>query len=762
MDRRDFLKAAAAAMAVLPLDAAEQPTQRRILSMNRNWLYGGKTSPGATAPDFDDRHFERVTIPHANVRLPWHSFDDKSYEFVSIYRRHFRLPREFQGHRVFVDFAGAMTASTVFLNGVRLGEYRGGYTPFSFELTPHVNWNGANLLAVEVDSTERADIPPFGGNIDYLTFGGIYREVALRIVPDIFIENVFAKPVDVLTPGRKVEVRVGLNGPAGAHVPLKLAVELRDGNRTLATAEREIGAAASDFQNVTITNPGDVELWDLDHPKLYEVVTRLSGARGALDEYSVRVGFREASFTPEGFHLNGKHVKLRGLNRHQTFPYVGPAMPPRVQRRDALILRKELKCNLVRTSHYPQSTHFLDACDEIGLLVFEEIPGWQHIGENAWQDLAVRNVGEMIRRDWNHPSIILWGVRINESQDNHDFYTRTNELAHRLDDSRQTGGVRYLYNSELLEDVFTMNDFGFPLRAPNHPRYLNTEFVGHTYSTKRIDNVERVAEHGLRHARVHNQIGSSDQYAGGIGWCAFDYNTHGNFGSGDRICYHGVSDIFRLAKPGAGFYRSQCAPAEEVVLEPGFNWSSGDRSGAGGPGHVPIWSNCERLKVYLDGALKAELHPDTDTYAHLPHAPFFASLTNLPLNPWGDLKIEGYIAGKLAITKTYSGRGVDAQLHITPDDAELDGDGIDATRLVIQVTDEYGGPRQFSTAAVALNIEGPGEIVGENPFALVGGVGAVWIKSKEAAGTIRLTARHAILGQKTVEIQVRSALAERV
>ena len=159
-------------------------------------------------------------------------------------------------------------------------------------------------------------------------------------------------------------------------------------------------------------------------------------------------------------------MKLRGLNRHQTFPYVGGAMPERVQRRDAWILRRELHCNIVRTSHYPQSPAFLDACDEAGLLVLEEIPGWQHIGDKAWQDISVDNVARMIRRDWNHPSVVLWGVRINESADNHDFYTRTNALAHSLDDSRQTGGIRNRYDSELLEDVFTMNDFGFPLRPP--------------------------------------------------------------------------------------------------------------------------------------------------------------------------------------------------------------------------------------------------------------------------------------------------------
>ena len=150
----------------------------------------------------------------------------------------------------------------------------------------------------------------------------------------------------------------------------------------------------------------------------------------------------------------------------------------------------------------------------MGLLVLEEIPGWQHIGDEAWKLISIDNVGRMIRRDWNHPSIILWGVRINESLDDHDFYVRTNAAAHKLDPTRQTGGIRYFQESEFLEDVFTMNDFGFPLKPPNHPRYLNTEFAGHTYPTKTIDDKERLMEHTVRHARVHDQLASNPQYAG--------------------------------------------------------------------------------------------------------------------------------------------------------------------------------------------------------------------------------------------------------
>src|SRR5580698_2844128 len=575
MDRREFLKTTGTLIAgasVVPGLAARAEAQdsaahagRTILPINRNWRFSPKATEAARARTFDDSKFERVTVPHTNQREPWHSFDEKSYEFVSVYRRRFKLPAAAQGKRVFVDFEGVMTASTVWLNGARLGEYRGGYTPFSFELTEHVDFAGENVLAVEVDSSERPDIPPFGYEIDYLTFGGIYREVALRVVPHDSLENIFAEPKDVLSGKPTLDVQCWLaSSRKSPESGWSLEATLHDGDHAISKATLELPSGEDSWnvpQTVHLDNLGAIELWNLKTPKLYRVEVKLMKGGVVIDSDGRRIGFREAKFTPQGFSLNGTVIKLRGLDRHQTFPWVGQAMPGRAQRRDAIILRKNLHCNIVRTSHYPQSRHFLDCCDEIGLLVLEEIPGWQHIGDQAWQDIAVDNVSRMVRRDWNHPSIILWGVRINESRDNHDFYTRTNAVAHQLDPTRQTGGIRYFQSSEFLEDVFTMNDFGWPLKPPNHPLYLNTEFVGHTYPTKTIDNIERLREHTIRHARVHDQLASNAQYAGGIGWCAFDYNTHSNFGSGDRICYHGVTDIFRESKPAAGFYRSQCEPA---------------------------------------------------------------------------------------------------------------------------------------------------------------------------------------------------------
>ncbi len=797
MNRRGFLKTSGGVLAGAALPgvafAADQPVGgRAIIPINRGWRYKASVVEGAEAPGFDDAGFERVVVPHTNVVLPWHSFDDKAYEFVSTYRRRFRMPAGAKGKRVFVDFEGVMTAATVWINGAALGEYKGGFTPFSFELTEHLKPEGENVLVVRVDSTERNDIPPFGDEIDYMTFGGIYREVSLRVVPMVYLDNIHARTTGVMSGRPGLEVDCFLAGAAARGMSLE--VELRDGERVIGRASGAVSGAHAPSasaavdpvtaapayasaetvddpakQTVSLTGLDGVKLWELNTPQLYTVHVRLLAGGKVVDEDTRRIGFREAMFTDQGFSLNGKIVKLRGLDRHQTFPFVGQAMPARVQRKDATILRHGLHCNIVRTSHYPQSRHFLDCCDEIGLLVLEEIPGWQHIGPEPWKLVAIDNVGRMVRRDWNHPSIILWGVRINESKDDHDFYTRTNALAHALDTTRQTGGIRYFQGSEFLEDVFTMNDFGFPLKKPVHGKYLNTEFVGHTFPTKTTDDDERQREHTLRHARIHNQLASDPQYAGGIAWCAFDYNTHANFGAGDRICYHGVTDIFRENKAAAGFYKSQCDPAEEVVLEPAFHWASSDEST--NFTKAVVCSNCDHLKFYVrknsvasnPWELVAELDPDRTEFAHLTYPPFVLDLVQLEKerqHGWGDLRIDGFIKGKQVASKSLSGAGVDQKFALLADDAALMADGADTTRVVMRVTDEFGAMRTYANDPVAFKLEGPGTLIGDNPLALIGGTGAVWIRAQEQAGTVRLTATHPRLGPQTVEIVLSAVPAE--
>jgi beta-galactosidase len=765
MDRRDFLKVSGACVAGVALSGAvatlaaedASTTGRTVIPFNRGWRFSPARPEQGESVEFHDQTLEEITLPHSNASFSWHNFDLNAYEKVSLYRKHFDLPELKPGKRVFIDFEGAMLTSRVWVNGKPAGEYKGGYTPFTFEITKHARSAQSNLLALELDSREASTIPPFGYEVDYLTFGGIYRQSSLRIVDAAFIENFHVRTLDVLTEHPGLEIDAYVNSALTGSRPLILEAILHESDRKVGTATLPVLVPAGVSKHtIPLRNLTGIQLWSIENPHLYSVRIRLYEGSNVLDQDDRTVGFRSAEFTEKGFYLNGRHLKLRGLNRHQTYPYVGSAMPRRVQRRDAEILKKELKCNIVRTSHYPPSRHFMDACDEFGVLVLEEIPGWQHVGDRAWQDLAADNVRKMIERDWNRPSVVLWSIRINESRDFHDFYVRTNALARQLDPTRPTCGVRYFQESEFLEDVFCMNDFGIPLKTPNHARYLNTEFVGAEWPVHSWDNNNVHKEHILRYAKIYDQLETDERYSGGLGWCAFDYPTHPDFGSGDHLCYHGVMDIFREPKPAAGFYKAQCSTQEEVVLEAGFHFAMNDESG--GFKSAPINSNCDLIKCLIghgeDWHEVIELKPDREQFPHLAHPPFFLTLPN-GNDDWGDLRLDGYVGGELKITKKYSSKGIDQDFRVKADDTELFADGSDATRVVLRATDEYGNVRTLSNAPVSLKIEGPGKILGPSLLSLVGGVCAVWIQATEAPGTVTLTSTNAEMGERKIAIQVK-------
>lgn len=722
--------------------------QRYVENLKTDWLYIPSDFKKASQPKCPEGKFTRVSLPHTNIELPYHNFSEQEHCFVSWYRRWFEVPRIAKNRRVIVQFDGVMIAATVYVNGKKVDvEHRGGYVPFEYDITDLVKIGRKNLLSVRVDSTERKDIPPFGNVVDYLTFGGIYRDVFLKIVDPIYIKNIFAKPRNVLTDDKSIDITATIVNTTDdeAEVDLKVRIGGIDG------AAGDLEVPPNDQASITFTILGlkDAQLWDLDNPTLYDVEVELEDG----DLLTTRVGFREAEFRSDGaFYLNGKPLKLRGLNRHQTYPYIGQAGPARLQIRDAEILKYDLACNIVRTSHYPQSPYFLDRCDEIGLLVLEEIPGWQHIGDAEWKKLAVRDVEAMIVRDRNHPSIILWGVRINESPDDHDFYVQTNAVAHQLDPTRQTGGIRDRYDSEFLEDVFTMNEFPYDLRPANHPRYMNTEFCGHMYPTKTFDQEERARQHALHHAHIHNQIGGMKS-AGGTGWCAFDYNTHDKFGSGDRICYHGVMDIFREPKLAAYFYASQEDPSKRVVLELGSYWKMGDKSG-GGVEPLVVFSNCDEVEVICGKQSRGKFKPSRERYPNLPRPPFVIEKFGFVWGgAWEGLTVIGFIDGEKVAEKKIAPDGIPAKFIVAADDKRLLADGSDMTRVSMRITDAFGNILPFAMQPVMLKISGPGVLVGDNPFPMPGGRGAVYVRSTRKPGTITVTASTQRLKTQTVTIK---------
>ena len=559
---------------------------RETIPLNRGWFFARGFSENDFSPSCPPPG-EQVELPHANTLLPYNYLDETSYQFVSCYLRLLCAPASWAGRRVFLAFEGVMACAEVFCNGRLAGSHKGGYTAFRVELTELLVPGAENRLLVRVDSTERADFPPCGNVVDYLTYGGIYREVTLLVTEREAIRHLAVSPVRTPS-GERLELRVELEEPLARDAQLRADI-LGHGARLQALLPAPAG---SSVLHIAFDDTSSLRRWSPEEPVLYDARTTLLRDGQELDRLSARFGFRLCEFRPDGFYLNGRRRKLVGFNRHQSYPYVGNAMPRRIQRRDAEFI-KELGANTVRTSHYPQSRHFLDRCDELGLLVFEEIPGWQHIGGPAWQDAAVRNVEEMIRADYNHPSIILWGVRINESADDPAFYARTNAKAHELDQTRQTGGVRCHPRGDFQEDVYTFNDFihsGGPLvfrsrqeitGLPQEVPLLVTESNGHMYPTKRFDPEARLLEHAMRHLRVRDEALGRSDLVGELSWCAFDYNTHGCFGSGDKICYHGVSDMFRIPKFAGLACMSQRPLAEGAVLEPLSLVSRGERDGGG-------------------------------------------------------------------------------------------------------------------------------------------------------------------------------------
>ena len=581
------------------------------LYLNDDWLFTEQFEDSLVAPEYPENTLQPVRLPHTCKETPFHYFDESLYQMVSGYRRHLLIPKDWQGKRILLTFEGAAHDSTVFCNGKKVGEHHCGYTAFTVDLTDNVLYGQDNLLCVRLDSRENLNVPPFGYVIDYMTYGGIYRDVRLEVKEKVSLSDIFvhtaidfrSSPVTAQITSEITLTESDENVTIRQYYMPKSTAAAQESWRLLCeqTVSTDVSCDKEFSLTATITAP---LLWDTEEANLYILKTQLLYQDNTiLDETETRFGIREAVFKKDGFYLNGRKLRIRGLNRHQSFPYVGYAMPKSMQRLDANLLKKELGLNAVRTSHYPQSHYFLERCDELGLLVFTEFPGWQHIGDDAWKAQAVANAEDMIRQYRNHPSIILWGIRINESPDDDAFYEKTNAVAHKLDPSRPTGGVRAMKKSHLLEDVYTYNDFLHDGEMPGcDPKkkvtsdmekpYLISEYNGHMYPTKAFDNEERRSEHAIRHANVLDAVAGQPDIAGSFGWCMFDYNTHKDFGSGDRICYHGVMDMFRNPKLAANIYA--CEQEQTPVLEITSSMDIGEHPGCN-RGNIYILSNADSV-----------------------------------------------------------------------------------------------------------------------------------------------------------------------
>lgn len=739
------------------------------LPLNQEWLFGAASETGAAS-------LKPVDLPHCVVPLSWHNWDPAQWQKLWNYRRSFDLPTaDLSGHRAFLHFDGVMSGATPTINGTKLEANLGGFLPFEREVTGMLR--NKNQLDITVDG-RWLNVPPSGSprgpqQVDYLMPAGIHRGVSLRIVPEIFLSDVFAKPVAVLESSRRLEINCTLDSRRNSPADLHLEAILFDGESPVARESKSVHIAGSGTTSaqLVLSKLGNIKLWSPEGPKLYTLRVKLTDAHGLAHQYVTRVGFREARFEVDGFFLNGKHTHLFGLNRHELFPYVGFAMPERMMRKDAEMLRHELNCNSVRCSHYPQTEAFLDACDELGLMVWEEVPGWQYLGDQAWRDLLLRDVKRMVIRDRNHPSIIVWGVRVNESHNDVPLYTRTKEIAKSLDDSRQTSGTMTRYSTQnWVQDVFAYDDYhsrpdhtvGMKAPLPGVPFFFSEGVGQFSYLQgkgfkqyyRRAGDPDLQKLQALFHAQGHDRAVDDPRCGGLIAWCAFEYASLVN-GYQTLKC-PGVVDTFRIPKLGATFYHSQISPSVRPVIEPSFNWDFSP-SAKGGPGKDSlIFSNCDHLVIRIGDKPAVTVHPDKTGYPNLKFPPFFADLTT-DGSSHPELRIDGYVGGRLALTRRFSSDRTQDKLILNADDREIAGDGSDATRVWFAVCDRYGTPYPHLEGEVKLAVEGPAQRIGDATISLAdtGGVGAIWVRSKSRKhGRVTVRASHPRFGTKSVVVQV--------
>jgi beta-galactosidase len=744
-----------------------QNSNRVTIKLNRSWWFiGSDGSYSGTSLNDSTGSWSKVCLPQQNITLKHMYFSGgtvgtgagAAYMFTSWYRKHYMVPTTFSGRRFILQFEGVATLANVYVNGTQVGTHTGAYTPFSFDVTNNITTGADNVIAVQVNSNPQTSVPPEGGTIDYCLFGGIVRNVRLIITDPLHVEwNWVSIPnatSQTSTPAGTITSHVkAVNNAATSKtcVAITSIVDATGNVVATGTGSATIAAGGSSVITYATTTGSVTHFWSPDNPYLHTVYTQLLDGATYVDEFADTTGFRTIfPLTPgtaySGIYINGTKYHLIGLNRHESFPYFGRAAARRVQRKDADILKYDLGCNLVRCSHYTQAPDFIKRCDEIGLMLIQEVPGWSYLGGTAWTNALMQDLKDMIYRDRNHPSVISFGVRVNESADNDAVYGPMVDTAHAIDPTRPTHGVRRSNGStaSFLEDIWTRN-FADATSSGPFP-WITTETVGHTITPQVHSWDNDVTQFGQVNAHVTEQNSSygNTYLMGKLGWCAFDYHSpHSNATTNETstttdvtgrsksspyLSMHGVSSVFRIPKLAGYLFQSQRNPATcGYMVSIANDWLSTS------PTTVTVFSNCGAVELFLNGVSQGIKAGNLGT--NLPHPGFTWALTYTA----GTLRADGYAStsrGTLLATTHVSTPSAPTKLVLTPDDTVIE-DGGDMTRVVVSLVDTSGRAIRSRADSITMSATGAGTFIGEARSALEGGQFAFWVKSSDGVfGTI--------------------------
>ena len=625
-------------------------------------------------------NWEKINLPHTPFVEPLVVLHQ--WQGICYYRKILNVSKKEIYKQLWLEFEGAMHLADVWVNGQHLIQHSGGYTPFVVDVTGMLHADRGNEILVRLDNRNNPLIPPGKPleTLDFCYYGGLYRDVNLIVKHPVHITHpimanevagggIFVTYPYVSKQEAEIKVKTQVSNKVGTQRHLTIRHTLYEWSKKkgrgkkVALVESPLVLAAGTTQHhtqqFTVNNP---KLWYPDSPALYVLRTEVMDGRKVTDCEDTRIGIRRIEMTREkGFVINDKPLKLEGSNRHQEYPYVGNAISDQAQYRDMYQIRDN-GFNTVRLGHYPQDPSVLEACDELGLLVIEPIPGWQFFNKaQGFVDHTYKDIRDLIRRDRNHPSVIMWETTLNESWPPKSWKDQAVRIAHEEfpGDQCYTSGDTYGYDGF---DV-CYNDWKEGYNRPNTTskpgfirEYYDYEFGGH-YSTTRVtrgDGDYALMQNAWNAQWSHNRYRAYYPWTiGGAVWSMYDYNR----GCCDNICYSGLADLFRLPKFGLLYFRTQMkegtfTPAGPMTYEVFINshWLEGSSD------TLQVYGNVDEVKLQLNGRVIARQYPDdkpsTSEYVSRPDG---GNAENIDFPPFtffnvnwerGELKAIGYKDGK--------------------------------------------------------------------------------------------------------------------
>jgi len=720
-----------------------------IEDFSKGWCFHlGEVEEGRKQNLADDG-WESVTLPHS-----WNACDTfvpsrGYYRGPGWYRKRFDVPAFGVGKKVFIEFGAGFALADVWVNEQHVGQYMGGFTGFEVDASPWVRATD-NVIALRLDNSHDPEILPGREIPDYNLYGGLYREATLRIKDALHIpwNGLTVTTPQVTKEAASVHVCVKLKNDRDEPAACTCAVEILDPEGVCVTsADQAVTVAGNEEAEATflLDDIASPFLWSPDTPQLYEARVQVSMDERPLEERTVRFGFRWFEFTVEdGFHLNGERLELRGVNRHQDYPGLANAVPPRLQKRDAAII-KDLGGNFVRTSHYPQHPAFLDACDELGVLVYAEIASWQHIGGAQFFENAKAMMREMIARDKNHPSIILWGL-LNEGR-SRGLFEQLNDVAHGCDPTRPTV---YADNrpeeGKELGTVFVPDVLGINYKTPHlvEIREMLPELKVLSSEHTNADHAER-GKLDTELAQIDKLKDSLDRIeaqrfmAGSALWSMHDYGT--DYEPVWPIQHSGILDAYRLPKEAYQSLKIRWARERMIHICGHWTW----------PGHegkqrtVTVLTNCDTIELYVNGRSLGIRRGENPSLWDVEYEP--GTLTAIGRDV-------GDAVGPEISAALTTARAADALVLEVSDDRLL-ANGADCTEVTVRVVDKFGVVVPQAREEAVFSVDGPAHIRGiggEPKTQLAAGVGRIIVQATDTPGDVTITAAYEALIEAVVTL----------